>query len=108
MAIGQIPKRALISAVTNAPRCLITTKDDHGYSTGDQVRITDLNSAIPVLRGMDEINNGLFKIVVDSPTSFYIKDVIRDTYIDSTNFPPYVTGGRCNLVNQEFIFHGDE
>lgn len=103
--IGQIPRRALINGVTISPKCLVSTIDPHGYVTGNLVRITDLNSCMPVLRGMDQINNGLFEIEVFSATSFYLKDPVTHLYIDSTTFTPYTSGGRCNLDNHNFIFY---
>lgn len=104
---GQESDRALISDVTNATQCVITTSSDHGYSSGDFIRLTDLNSSIPVLRGMDPINNHRYKVEKISDTSFYIKDPITSDYIDSTNFPPYVEGGRCNIVQDNFTYEGD-
>lgn len=105
---GQIPRRALIAGVSLSSRCEVTTAEDHEYVTGNQVRITDLDGMMPVKRGMDQINNGLFLVEVTSSGSFYIKDPITGNYIDSTNFTPYVTGGRVNLDNRQFIYYGDE
>lgn len=105
--MGQTPYRALITDVTNAKPCVVTTNEAHEYATHQFVRITDLNGSIPVLRGMDEINNKKFRIVVVDSTSFLLQDPITYEEIDSTNYPPYVTGGRVNLVESEFIYHGD-
>lgn len=103
--IGQIPRRALIAGVTLSPQCQVTTVDPHEYITGDFVRITDLDSCMPVLRGMDQINNGLFEIEVNGINTFLLKDPITHIFIDSTLFTPYVQGGRCNLDNHTYIFH---
>lgn len=104
---GQEAERAFVENITNADRCVVTTTEQHGYTTGVFVRLTDMNSSIPTLRGMDQINGKKFKIVVVDDTSFYIKNPITDKYINSTNYTPYVEGGRCNLVQDEFIYNGD-
>lgn len=105
---GQIPIRALITAISQSKECEITTEDNHGLSSGDYVRLTDLNSAMPILRGMDQINNKRFKIIVTSDTTFKIYNPITDEAIDSTLFVPYVTGGRVDIIAHNFIYHGDE
>lgn len=104
---GQESHRALISNITNSDPCSVTTTEDHGYSSLSFVRLTDLNSAIPVLRGMDQLNNRKFRITVTTSSSFTLQDPITFENIDSTTFPPYVEGGRCNLVEDDFIYEGD-
>ena len=39
---------------------------------------------------------------------FYIKDPITDEPIDSSGYVPYVEGGYCNLIETNFIYHGDD
>lgn len=102
--MGQEEVRLDISGVSNANPCVITTSTDHGLATGNQVRLTDLNGRIPIPRGEDQINNKRFKIVVTSTTQFKIKNVITDEFIDSTDFVPYVTGGSCNLIAENFNY----
>lgn len=104
---GQEAERAFISNVTNSKPCIVTTTEANPYNTGDFVRLTDMNSAIPVLRGMDQINNGKFLVEKVSSTEFAIKNPLTGKYIDSTNFTPYVTGGRCAIVQSNFIYSGD-
>ena len=104
---GQEVVRANISAMTNGTPCTITTDAAHGFSTGQFVRLTDLNSAIPVLRGMDQINDLKFRIVKLDATSFYLEDPITFQKIDSTTYPPYVTGGQCTLVQTQFTYSGE-
>lgn len=104
---GQEVERFDISNVTQANPCVVTTASNHGFSTDQFVRLTDMNSSIPVLRGMDPINNKKFKIVVTGNTTFYLKDPITFKDIDSSNYPAYVEGGSCNLVQNEFIYEGD-
>jgi hypothetical protein len=108
VAVGQIPQRAQIFIITNSLPCTITTiEDEHGFNTGDQVRLTDLNGRIPYPRGEDPLNNAKFEIVVTLPDTFYLRDIITHKDIDSTLYPPYVTGGSANRVATTFIYHGD-
>jgi len=104
---GQTAVRSLISNMTNAKPCVITTTAAHGLATNQFVRITDINGAMPVPRGMDPINDNKFRVKVIDDTSFYIQDPITFEDIDSTDYTPYVTGGNCNLVESEFIYNGD-
>lgn len=89
--------RALISAVSQADPCVITTVAVHGLQTNQLIRITDLGSDMPTARGMEQINNLRFRIVVINTTSFSLKDPITDDSIDSTNFTAWVSGGRIDL-----------
>lgn len=104
---GQEVVRYSISAITNGNPCVITTSETNTFATGNFVRLTDLNSCMPTLRGMDPINNKKFKIVVIDDTNFSLKDPITFDPIDSTNYTPYVTGGSCNLVQETYIYEGD-
>lgn len=105
---GQIPRRANIINITNALPCAITTEEEHGYSTFNFVRLTDLNGAMPTPRGEDPLNNYKFRIIVTGVDSFTLQDPITYKPIDSTNYPPYVEGGYCNLIEQNYIYHGDD
>ncbi len=105
---GQVPHRADITGITSGYPCEVTTTEEHGFSTGNFVRLTDLNGAMPVPRGEDPLNNYRFKILVTGTNSFKIKYPVTDEYVDSTNYPPYVTGGYCNLIETSFVYHGDE
>lgn len=104
---GQESARFDISNMTNANPCVVTTTEAHGYSTGDFIRITDINSRIPVLRGMDQLNNRRFKITVIDDTSFSLVDPITLDRINSTTYPPYIEGGFCNLIATQFTYSGD-
>ena len=106
--MGQTPRRSNILSISNAVRCEIGIDVDPGYSTGDFVRLTDLNGAMPVVRGMDEINNARFKIVMTGALSFLIKYPVTDEYVDSTNFPPYVSGGYCNEIVHDYNYLNDD
>lgn len=91
--------RALISAVSQADPCVITTSAVHGFQTNQIVRITDLGNVGPgaAARGMDELNNERFLITVLTTTTFSLRYVITDEPVDSTSFPAYVSGGRCDI-----------
>lgn len=104
---GQEVKRFSITNITQSNPCVITTQEEHGLRTGDFVRFTDLNGAIPTPRGMDEINAQKYRIVVTTTTEFYIQDPITYIPVNSTNYPAYVTGGSVNFVQNEFIYNGE-
>lgn len=99
---GGVPAfRALIAGVTQADPCVITTTAAHGFQTNQIVRITDLGSYdIPTARGMDQLNNNRYRIVVINSTSFSLKDVISDDPIDSTAFTAWVSGGRLDIESR--------
>jgi len=67
----------------------------------------DLNGCMPVPRGEDPLNNYRWKIVLLTDTTFSLKYPVTDLPVDSTGFPPYVSGGYCNLVNREFEYLND-
>lgn len=105
--MGQIPRRANITNITNALPCEVTTEDEHGYITYDFVRLTDLNGAMPVPRGEDPLNNYRFRIIVTGLNTFTLHDPITHKPIDSTLYPPYVEGGFCNLIERNYIYYND-
>lgn len=97
---GGVPAfRALISAVTQADPCVITTTADHGFQSDQIVRITDLGNVGPGVadRGMSQLNNNRYLITVINSTSFSIRDVITDEPVDSTAFTAWVSGGRLTI-----------
>lgn len=104
--MGQASLKSNISNVTNSNPCTVTTTEAHGYTTGNHVRITDLNGSIPVSRGVDQINNKRFKIVVLSSTEFLLEDPISLMPVDSSTYPTYVTGGNCTAITTEFEYTG--
>ena len=101
---GQAAFRALISGVTKAVQCQVTTTEVHGYTTGQNVRVTDLGLLMPTKRGMVQINNEQFLIFVDSTTTFLLRDPVTLDYIDSTDYTAWVSGGRVNLENTIFLW----
>jgi hypothetical protein len=94
---GVTAYRSLISGVTQANPCVVTTSSAHGLETDQIVRITDLGSDMPTARGMDQLNNKRFKIVVLSSTTFSLKDPVTGDAINSTSYTAWVSGGRVNL-----------
>ncbi len=106
--MGQIPRRSNILGITNALPCVVSIDVNPGYVTDNFVRLTDLNGAMPIPRGEDPLNNYRWKIVLLTATSFYLKHPVTGVPVDSTNFPPYVTGGYCNLVEDNFFYYNDE
>ena len=110
--MGQTSHRADITAISNAKPCAVTTTAEHGYSTHDFVRLTDLNGAKitdpAAPRGMDPLNNYRFRIIVTSTTGFTLQHPITHDPIDSTDYPPYVEGGYCNLIETDFQYNAEE
>lgn len=95
---GGVPAfRALISGVTQANPCVITTTAPHGFQTNQIIRITDLGSDMPTARGMEQLNNNRYGIIVLSSTTFSIYDVISGDPINSTSYTAWVAGGRVDV-----------
>lgn len=88
---------ALIAGVSQADPCVVTTTASHGFQDGQIVRITDLGSGMPVARGMDEINNKRYKIVVTAVNAFSLQDPTSGDDIDSSGYVAWVAGGRVTL-----------
>src|SRR5688572_14619077 len=94
---GQATAHATISGITAADPCVVT-HSAYTFQTNQIVRLTDLGQVTPATnRGMGELNNNRYKIVVLSPTTFSLKDVITGEPIDSSAFTAYVSGGRITL-----------
>lgn len=94
---GVASSHRLIDAISQADPCVVSTTTAHGFQTNQIVRITDLGSDMPTPRGMDQLNNNRYKIVVIDADDFSLKDVITGEPIDSTTFTAYVSGGRVTL-----------
>lgn len=112
MTQGQTPHRAEILAISQALPCKVTTTEEHGYSTHDFVRLTNLGVVYsnPELtnHGMDPLNNARFRIVVTAVDEFTLQDPITFEPIDSSNYTPYTEGGKCNLIVHDYIYNPDE
>jgi len=107
MAIGQIPERYEISAVSLSNPCEITTTEDHGFETYDFVRLSNLNGMVPIPIGVDPLNARRYRIIVTGNTTFTLQDPITFAPIDSTTYTPYGSGGSVNRIATEFIYYGD-
>lgn len=86
-----------INAISKADPCVVETTTAHGWQTNQIVRFTDLGSDMPTARGMDQLNNNRYRIVVLTSTTFSLKDVITGEPIDSLNYTTYVSGGYVTL-----------
>lgn len=106
--MGQTPRRATITNISNALPCEVTTTEEHGYATEDFVRLTNLNGVMPIPHGSDPLNNYRWKIVVTDIDKFTLKYPITNKPVDSTYFTPYATGGYCNLIESNFIYNNDD
>lgn len=104
---GQEARRATMLSVSLSDPCVITTTEAHGFSTGDFIRLTNLNGVMPVPHGADQLNTNRYRIVVTGTHTFTLQDPITFKPIDSTNFTPYTSGGNVNLIAQTFIYYGD-
>lgn len=108
--IGQLTERVDVLNITNDVRCSITTDGDHGFTSRDFIRLTGLGviGENSPAHGSDELNNKKFRIIVTASDTFFLQDPITFDWIDSTNYPPYVSGGSCNLVQPTFIYYPSE
>lgn len=93
---GQSTSHSTISGITAADPCVVT-HSAFTFQTNQIVRLTNLGNCGAVQHGMDELNNNRYRIVVLSPTTFSLKDVITGEPIDSTTFATYVSGGIVTL-----------
>jgi hypothetical protein len=93
---GQATAHATISGITAADPCVVT-HSAYTFQTNQIVRLTDLGATGVSDRGMGQLNNNRYRIVVLTPTTFSLKDVITGEPIDSSAFTAYVSGGRICL-----------
>jgi hypothetical protein len=95
---GQSTSHATISGITAADP-VVVTHSAFTFQTNQIVRFTDLGQIGPGVasHGMDQLNNNRYKVVVLSPTTVSLKDVITGEPIDGTAFTAYVSGGRMTL-----------
>lgn len=98
---GVSSRHATISGITAADP-VVVTHSAYTFQTDQIVRITDLGSDMPTPRGMQQLNNNRYKIVVLTSTTFSLKDVITGEPVDGTTFTAYVSGGRIALETAVF------
>lgn len=92
--------RALISAVTKANPCVVTTSAPNNFQTNQIIRITDLGDQMPTPRGMSQLDGNRYMITVINTTSFSLNDPVSGLPIDSSNYETYVTGGRVDVESR--------
>lgn len=93
---GQATSHANIEDITQTDPCVI----EHSaftFQTNQIVRLTDLGNVGVSNRGMGQLNNNRYRIVVIDSTHFSLKDVITGEPIDATAFTAYVDGGIITL-----------
>jgi len=113
---GETSYKTLISAITQANPCVITTSAAHGYQSNQLVRVTDLGGSAPVNRGMENLTDKRFRITVLSTTTFSLQDPITGDDVDSSLYTAYVSGGNVNMITrslrlnvpQQFPYDNDD
>ncbi len=93
---GQSTSQCTISGITQADPGVVT-HSAFTFQTNQIVRFTDLGDVGVSDHGMAQLNNNRYKVVVLSPTTVSLKDVITGEPIDTTAFTAYVSGGRMCL-----------
>lgn len=94
---GQATAHATISGITAADPGVVT-HSAYTFQTNQIVRLTDLGQVTPATnRGMGDLNNNRYRIVVLGATTFSLKDVITGEPIDTSAMTAYVSGGRITL-----------
>lgn len=93
---GQSTSQCTISGITQADPGVVT-HSAFTFQTNQVVRFTDLGEVGVSDRGMGQLNNNRYKVVVLSPTTLSLKDVITGEPIDTSAFTAYVSGGRMCL-----------
>ena len=81
-----------ISGATQANPVSITDVA-HGYSTGDEVYITDVV-------GMTQLNGRQFKIVVTSVDTYTLRHMNNSTGVNGLSFGAYTSGGQAEKIYQ--------
>lgn len=79
-----------ISGITAASQCEITCTS-HGYSTNDEVYLSSIT-------GMTQLNGRWFKVVNTGPNTFKIKDMDGGSFINTSSYTAYVSGGLAEKV----------
>jgi hypothetical protein len=94
---GVSSRHATISGITAADP-VVVTHSAYTFQTNQIVRLTDLGQiGGGIDHGMQALNNNRYSIVVLSPTTFSLKDVVTGEPIDGTGFDAYVSGGKICL-----------
>jgi len=82
---GEQPLSAMVSSIGKDDKGVVTCLDEvrHGFEDGDAIKFTEV-------KGMDQVNDKVFKIEVLGPYTFSIGD--------TTAFSDYVSGGIATQV----------
>ena len=80
----------LIDGITQANPAVVTTATSHGYSNGDEIRITGV-------MGMTELNNKFFLVANVTSTTFELQDLDGNN-IDSTSYGAWSMNGLTKRV----------
>jgi hypothetical protein len=82
------PPRSVISGITQANPCVVTTASDHDLSTGQVVRLH-----VPQNFGMVNLNNNTYSVTVLSTTTFSIQytQVPISQNVNSIFYPAFTT-----------------
>ena len=78
-------ERKTVEGITNATEAVVTLTG-HGYSNGDEVKFFNV-------KGMTEVNLMKYQVSDVTTNTFKIKDVINGSYIDTTSYGTFSTGG---------------
>lgn len=86
-----------VKTITNISKAAlaIVTCASHGFSDGQQIRITGVS-------GMTQVNDKVFTVHNPSTNSFSLRDKTDTTDITSTAFSTYVSGGQVERVENHF------
>lgn len=102
--MGQLAYRYTIVNISAGCPCIVTTSEALELVTGDSVRMTNLNDVSPHAHGSDQLNAHKYVIRLIDSNNFYIFDPITGLGIDATVLTPYISGGTCNKVEDEFVY----
>ncbi len=83
-----------ISGISKASPTVVNVS--HGYSDGDQIRITSVE-------GMTELNDNVYTISNPTSLGFELRDSTDSVDIDSTGFITYISGGTVEQVENTFV-----
>ena len=83
-----------ISTISQANPCMVVASA-HGFSDGDQVRITDVG-------GMTELNENVYTVDDAGTNHFTLDDWNSVGNINSTSFTAYTSGGTVTKVENTF------
>jgi len=87
-------KRAALAKVitgTTQASPVVITSAEHGFSDGDEVKITGI-------LGMIELNGNTYKVASSATNTFALTDTDDDSNIDGTSYTEYSSGGFARKI----------